>query len=576
MRTNVFFKSFLGYVLITVLLLVLILFFSFTTIRNHYIETLSNDLQNLGTALLLKTTPLIVQNEPDSLDALVKKLGAEIGTRITIMAPDGVVLADSEKDPKQMENHRRRLEVMQALDHEVGRSIRFSRTVKQEMLYVAIPVEKDGIVIGIVRTSLFLHDINILLNQLTTRLLFICIIVGVASLALAALFSRNLSKPIRELVRASRRVATGDFDVAVLFKRKDELRQLADSFNDMIFQIKTLISELSLEKDALNTIIASIQEGVLVLDKQGKIVLCNESLRKMVDAPCAEGKHYWETIRTPQLGQLVDRVLHEENTVVRDELHINNRNFVCSATHLSTAEQTVLTFHDITELLGLASMKKDFILNVSHELRTPLTAIKGFVETMEHEEKTKGKRYLSIIKKHTDRLINIVQDLQMLSELEETEKIEIEDVNLKELLKTIHKLFEHRLQEKGIVFKINIAHDVSSITADPFKLEQMFINLIDNAVKYTEKGEIRLTIEPYDSSVKIELTDTGVGIPAEHLSRIFERFYVVDKSRSRKMGGTGLGLSIVKHIVQSHNGTIEVSSMVNRGSTFTIIIPKLR
>jgi two-component system phosphate regulon sensor histidine kinase PhoR len=574
MKTNVFLKSFQGYVLITVLLAALVLLLSFSIIKDHYIDTLGDNLQHLGTALLLRTTPLIDEGRNDSLDIIAKELGSRINTRITVIAPDGTVLADSEEDPQKMDNHKWRPEIARALEGIAGRSVRYSRTVKQDMLYVAVPVHRDGKIIGVVRTSLFLDDINTLLNTLRNRLLIACAIIAAVSLLLAALFSRNLARPIRELVRASRRVAAGDFNVAVLFKRKDELRDLADSFNDMVSQIKELFNEVSQEKEALTTIISSIQEGVLVLDKHGKIILCNDSLRKITGSVPAEGRYYYEVLRTANLGQLIDKVTREPDTVAHGEFHMHNRNYVCSATFLSAAQQTVLTLHDITELLGLATMKKDFVLNVSHELRTPLTAIKGFVETMEHEGKRKSKHYLEIIKKHTDRLINIVQDLQMLSELEETDKIEVEDVNLKQLCSTIHKLFERRLQKKDIAFKIEIDQRVSTIKADPFKLEQLFINLIDNAIKYTEKGEIRITAEPHDSSVKISVQDTGVGISEEHLSRIFERFYVVDKSRSRKMGGTGLGLSIVKHIVQAHNGTIEVSSENDKGSVFTIIIPK--
>ncbi|KPK73650.1 hypothetical protein AMJ87_01140 [candidate division WOR_3 bacterium SM23_60] len=576
MKTSFFLKSLQGYVLITLLLAALVFIFSLSIIKTHYISTLSNDLEHLSTALLLRLTPLVDKNATDSLNMITTEVGATINTRITVIDPQGRVLADSKENPEDMDNHRWRPEIAQALEGEPGTSVRFSRTVKKEMLYVAVPMVKQGETIGVVRTSLFLDDINTLLNALGMRILLICAIIAAASLILAVLFSRNLSKPIRELVHASRRVAVGDFDVTVLFKRRDELKELADSFNDMVSQIKTLFNEVSLEKEALNTIIASIQEGVLVLDKHGRIVLCNDGFRKITNLLPVEGKYYYEVIRTPKLGQLLDTVLQKADAVVHDELRIGNRTYVCSGTFLSAAQQTVLTLHDITELLGVATMKKDFILNVSHELRTPLTAIKGFVETMEQEGKAQSKHYLDIIKKHTDRLINIVQDLQVLSQLEETERIELEEVNLRQLLETIRKLFEQRLKEKGLVFTIDIARDVSSIIADPFKLEQMFINLIDNAIKYTEKGEISLTAEPHDTSAKIRLKDTGVGIPEQHLTRIFERFYVVDKSRSRKMGGTGLGLSIVKHIVQAHNGTIEVSSEVNKGTTFTIILPKSR
>lgn len=572
MKRSVFFKTFSGYLLITLLLSVLILLFTFATIKDHYIQTLTNDLKNLATTLKLKVTPLLKENQFAKLDTLVKELGAEIGTRITIIAPNGMVLADSEKDPKAMENHSTRLEIIQALEGKTGNSIRFSRTIKEEMLYVAILINEEDTVLGVLRVSLFLSEINGLLNNLKIKILQIVIIIIAVSLFVAVIFSKSLSKPISELVSASHRVAAGDFNVMILSKRNDELRELAESFNYMVTQIKKLVTELSLEKEALNTIITSIQEGIVVLDKKGKILLSNDSFGKIVNNTAVKDKFYWELIRSNKLGKLIENI-SGENAVASEEIEINKRNYICSAAFLSSAEQIVLTLHDITEILQATKMKKDFVTNVSHELRTPLTAIKGFVETLEQEKNVKTKHYLDIIKRHTDRLINIVQDLQLLSELEEKEKLELGNVNLQKLVNNIFKMFNQRLTEKNLYFKLNIADKFPAIKADSFKLEQMFINLIDNALKYTEKGGITITVDQINSSVKIEIEDTGIGIPGEHLSRIFERFYVVDKSRSRKMGGTGLGLAIVKHIVQVHKGGIKIESKVNKGSKFTIILP---
>ena len=573
MKRSVFLKTFSGYLLITLLLSVLILLFTFATIKDHYIQTLTNDLKNLATTLKLEVIPLLKENKFDKLDTLVKGLGAEIKTRITVIAPDGMVLADSEKDPKAMENHSRRLEIIQALEGKTGKSLRFSRTIKEEMLYVAILINEEDTVLGVLRVSLFLSEINGLLNNLKTKILQIAIIIIAVSLFIAVIFSKSLSKPISELVSASHRVASGDFDVMILSKRKDELRELAESFNHMVTQIKKLVTELSLEKEALNIIIASIHEGIVVLNKKGKILLSNDSFGKIVNNTAVKDKFYWELIRSHKLGKLIENI-GRENAVVSEEIEINERNYICSAAFLSSAEQIVLTLHDITEILQVTKMKKDFVANVSHELRTPLTAIKGFVETLEQEKNVKTKHYLDIIKRHTDRLINIVQDLQLLSELEEKEKLELGNVNLQKLVNNIFKMFNQRLTEKNLYFKLNIADKFPAIKADSFKLEQMFINLIDNALKYTEKGGITITVGQINSSIKIEIEDTGIGIPEEHLSRIFERFYVVDKSRSRKMGGTGLGLAIVKHIVQAHKGEINIESKVNKGSKFTIILPR--
>jgi two-component system phosphate regulon sensor histidine kinase PhoR len=237
----------------------------------------------------------------------------------------------------------------------------------------------------------------------------------------------------------------------------------------------------------------------------------------------------------------------------------------------------VAVLYNITELKNLERVKKDFIANISHELRTPLTAIKGFVETLEEEEEIRNVQYLEIIKRHTDRLMHIVNDLLLLSELEQPESaFVIENINLASLAENILKVFEQGAREKGIQLKLVARKDLKTIQADPFKLEQMFINLLDNAIKYTEKGEVSVSLGQGDFKSIIEIKDTGIGIPASHLPRIFERFYVVDKSRSKKFGGTGLGLSIVKHIVLLHGGAIDVESSLGIGTKFTITLPMNR
>ena len=229
---------------------------------------------------------------------------------------------------------------------------------------------------------------------------------------------------------------------------------------------------------------------------------------------------------------------------------------------------------DVSEIRNVERIKKDFVVNVSHELRTPLTAIKGFVETMLGDvQKQDHKRYLDIIKRHTDRLINIVKDLMMLSSLERQSSLEIEDVSLGELIEQTRKVYDQPLKEKGLSLRIEFDDEHIVLKADPFKLEQVFINLIDNAIKYTEQGGISIKVSHEQKYVAIVIEDTGIGMSANHLAKIFERFYVVDKSRSRKVGGTGLGLSIVKHILLLHNATITVQSNVGIGTTFTIHLP---
>jgi two-component system phosphate regulon sensor histidine kinase PhoR len=234
----------------------------------------------------------------------------------------------------------------------------------------------------------------------------------------------------------------------------------------------------------------------------------------------------------------------------------------------------VVILYDITEMKNVEKIKKDFVVNVSHELRTPLTAIKGFVETLEESVEDENRNFVEIIKRNTDRLINIVEDLLVLSELEEKgTTLELEELQLKEMVERILKIFEPRMKEKGLGLELHVKGSAPRIMADAFKLEQALINLIDNAVKYTEKGTIAISLRYQDSQVMIEIKDTGIGIPEEHIPRLFERFYVVDKSRSKRLGGTGLGLSIVKHIVLLHNGTLQVKSLPSQGTTFSISLP---
>jgi len=571
MKRTIFFKIFLNFCLIILSLSMLVFFFSFRAIKHHYINILSLELKNLAYTLNLKVLPLVEAKDYERLDSLVKEVGKNTNTRITIIAPDGRVLADSEKDPHLMENHSNRPEVIQAKTKGFGKSLRFSTTLKKEMLYVAIPIESNKKFLGILRVSLFLEDIDKLLSQLKLDLFGIVIFVTLFSLLGAIFFSRSLSRPLKELVSASKRIADGDFSVKVKFKRNDEVGELARSFNKMSEELKHLFDDLTLKQKELSSIISSLEEGLLVLDKEGRIILFNESFRKLARTN-PEGRHWWEVLRNPRVGELIEKA-KKEKRISSENLELNEKEFLCSLVFIPFKEELVIVFHDITEFKKLEKIKTDLVVNVSHELRTPLTAIKGYVETLEEEIEGDSKHYLDIIKRHTDRLINIVADLLLLSELEEKGLTQInEEVNLEKLVKDVFKIFEQKSKEKGL--KLNLICEGNPVVeGDAFKLEQMFINLVDNAIKYTEKGEVLVCLKQADEEVIIKVKDTGIGIPKEHLDRIFERFYVVDKSRSKKLGGTGLGLSIVKHIVLLHNGKIDVKSSPGEGTEFIITFP---
>jgi len=574
MKKSIFLRIFGGYLLLTAALCGLIIVFSYYVIRSSNIETKAQELTDLAIALKAEVTPYVESRNTSQLEAFTKDLGKAIHARITVIAPNGVVLSDSEQNPLIMENHRTRTEIAQAMEGNTGRFLRVSDTLKQEMLYIAIPVVKDNKTIYVLRVSKFLKEITTTTKLLVEKIVLIAIIISVVALIFAFLLSRSISRPVRELRDALHKVAGQNFNVRVLLKNNDELKELADSFNYMIAEMEGLFAELSRQKEELDSIISSLQEGILVLDKEERVLISNESLCIITGKSLGKGNLYWEVLREPKLSELIKRVRHDRRNST-EEIELNNRTFLCSATFLHYKEEITTVFHDITEIKKLEKIKTDFVLNVSHELRTPLTSIKGFLETIETgmlDDDT--KHYIVIIKRNTDRLINIINDLLSLSEMEEKGlKVQMETVNLKDITEQALVVFEQQIQAKGVFVHLSIDPDLPAVQGDPFKLEQVFINLIDNALKYTEKGGITIEMKSQRGKIVITLQDTGAGIPPEHLSRIFERFYVVDKSRSKKLGGTGLGLSIVKHIILLHNGTIKAESTPGHGTTFTITLP---
>lgn len=573
MKRSFFLKIFGWYVVIVLGLGLLIPFYAFRTVRRHFIDNQAQHLKNLAQTLVPKIMPLVDSGNSEEMNYFIKDLGKKIETRITVIDSEGVVLADSEEDAKKMDNHRYRPEIYQALQAKTGRAIRWSSTLRQEMLYIGLLLEKEGKAIGVLRVSLFLKDIQRLLARIDKDTGRAVVVLLLLMVAMAFFVSRSLSRPVKDLIDASRKVASGDFDVRIYPKRKDELRDLAESFNYMTAEIRGLFENLASQKEELESILASIQEGLLVLDKDGKIILANQSFKHIIQSDQVEGRFYWEVVRSSRFGDLINKARMEKCSL-QGEFDLNEKDYLCSASYLHLPERLVVTVHDLTETRRLEKVKRDFVLNISHELRTPLTAIKGFVETLEGEVEEKNKYYLGIIKRNTERLINIVKDLLLLAELEEKGiSVKQEHLDLRPLVQDVLKIFEQKAKEKGLTIELGVDPELPRIYADPFVLEQMFINLIDNAINYTEKGRVRISLRKETEAVQIEVEDTGMGIPPEHLDRIFERFYVVDKSRSKRLGGTGLGLAIVKHIVLAHHGEISVKSQPGQGTTFSVTLP---
>jgi two-component system phosphate regulon sensor histidine kinase PhoR len=575
MKNKLFTRIFISYIIVAAVTAVLSGFFSMNSIRSHTIETQKSILKKFISVIMPSAEPYLKKPGAAGLEEFIKK--ASIGTdiRFSFINKDGKVLADSEHDPETMDNHSYRPEIRSALAGSDGSSMRFSNTIKQDMLYYAVPYYGGNkYVSAVIRASMPVSDIKALSDSMMWEIIKALALVLLIALAAAYFYSRNLYRPIKELAIASGKVAAQDFDVRVSVRERDEMRELAENFNFMTSQIKQLFSELKEKQKQLDSIIDSVSEGLLVVDEKGRLVLINKSFRAIAGADIKEGGFYWECFMPVKFNEAVEKGLKNRAYFV-EQLDIKGRTYLCSANFLEEKKQVAFVLYDISEFKDLERIKKDFVANVSHELRTPLTAIKGFAETLEQDSKNAEERhYLDIIKKNADRLINIVNDLLTLSQLEEMEKLsDTDNVNIFEVVSNALKIFEQAIKAKGLSVNVDIDRRVPLIKGDFFRLEQVFINLIDNAVKYTDKGSIDISAVVEEKQVKIILTDTGAGIAPDHLPRIFERFYVVDKSRSRKLGGTGLGLSIVKHIVGLHRGRIAAASEQGKGTTFEIYLP---
>lgn len=573
MKKTLFFKISGGFLILILIFSAAVLLFTFSRIRSFYIDSIAQELETLGTAVKTDIVELWQKQETDALDDYFKEFGRQIETRITLVNDNGVVLADSDEEPEVMDDHKFRPEIIRAFGGEPGQSLRFSKTVQRDMLYVSLPVRQEGRVTAVLRLSRYLHDINSLLSGLSQSLLQFILILLVLSIAAALIMTRSFTRPLGQLSEAAQRIGSGDFDVKVLIKKQDELQELAQSFNYMTEQIKNLFQEISQKKDEMQSILLSIEEGLLVIDKEGRIVLSNQSFCEISQVQVENGQYYWEVIREPQFSEMIESA-SKQGSRYTQEFEFNDRIYYCSINFLENRDELVITFHDITKVKNIEKIKRDFVINVSHELRTPLTAIKGFLETLEEETDGRPLDYVQTIKRNTERLIHIVKDLLMLSEVEDKRKpLRKEKFDPGKLIGDVGKIFEPRIKQKKLDMIINIEPELPSLYADPFMLEQVVINLLDNAVKYTESGRIGIDLKQEDGQLVLSIQDSGIGIPKKDVSRIFERFYAVDKSRSRSLGGTGLGLSIVKHIVQLHGGRIDIESSPGIGTRFVITLP---
>jgi two-component system, OmpR family, phosphate regulon sensor histidine kinase PhoR len=522
---------------------------------------------------------------PAQLEDWARQASVRARARVTIIDPNGIALADSHHDPETMENHSNRPEIIQAHRDSsgAGSSIRHSATINQDLCYSAIRLTYHDQPGYILRLAVSLDDVDSSIAAVRLKILWASFYAALLALVFAYFFSRSFTQRIARLRTFAEGLVDAHFSQAAPSDTDDELGALGRSLSVTATQLGNLVDRLSVESAQREAILSSMVEGVLAVDSNLRITFANESFARVVGAthPVPAGKSLVEVVRAPELREVLTWVLTSGESVRRRmQLHSAERAFEVQAAPLTSgaARGAIAILHDITDLERLERIRRDFVANVSHELRTPLTAIRGYAETLLEgalEDQENNRRFLEIIKTNAIRLNNISSDLLTLSELEAGKaRPEPEVVGIRAAVESAFRTLESEAQLRGVSLVCGPIEE-AKVLGNRLQIEQALVNLLDNAVKFNRpKGEVRVEVmRANDGRIRITIADTGVGIPHEDLPRIFERFYRVDKARSREVGGTGLGLSIVKHIIERMNGSVNVESQFGKGSTFTLLLP---
>lgn len=552
-----------------------------------YLTHIKNELLIRNQLLKPEIKDLIAKNDFKALNKLSKSIDLEIDTRITLIDKKGKVLCDSRGEVDLMAPHLTddRKEIINAFMGKCSTSIRNSSTLSTRMIYAAIPI-RSGSQTYVLRTAMSIAQIDNILARARRDILIFGLLVAVAASILSYFIVHNIRTPIKALRVNAARIAGGDLDTSLPIPAKGAIHDLALSLNNMSEQLKKRLEQLYVEKKKRDAIFTSMTEGVIALDLSGNILDINRAAIEMLELPAEpNGLSFYTLIDNDDLLKVVEKIIKNKELVESElTLHIiQERHIRVCGTVLSSKGNifgAVIVFYDVTQVKKLENFRHDFIADVSHEIKTPLTAIRGAVETLAEgaiKEPENATKFMKIITKHSDRLNSLVHDILSLSRLEiKTEARERDFANLKiaSIINTACEICQERADNKDVKFKVSLKSKDYQIEGDCQLLEQALINLIENAIKYSESSEsIEINAAKKDANILIEVKDHGTGIAAQHLPRLFERFYRVDRARSRKLGGTGLGLAIVKHIAQLHKGNISVKSELGQGSTFILCLP---
>ncbi|MCF6291695.1 MAG: ATP-binding protein [Desulfobacterales bacterium] len=571
--------------------ILLIALYGGQSLKLFYVNQTAAQLEAQSRLVEREVTRLLQDNRRADLNSFFAEVGQRTSARITLVDQQGKVLNDTAHDPRKMENHGGRPEIIQAMAGRVGRSKRYSTTIGQDMLYVAIPLMEKGSIRGVLRASIPLTAIDNTLRGFFYRVgLGLLVIAGLAA-GITLFVSRKVSRPLQMMRQGAMQFAAGDFSKKISVSGSEEIVGLAQSMNSMAAHLDDRIRAVVSQRNELETVLSSMGEGVIAVDLDANVVYMNGSAARQlgVDQWKVQGRNILEVVRNIDLLHFIQKTLAEdgpsEGSLVFNRGREGERILQLRGAQLFDARKTrhgaLIVMNDVTRLLRLENIRRDFVANVSHELKTPITSIKGYVETLLDETgdgPAQVRDFLEIIHKHANRLQAIVEDLLTLSKIEqddEREMIPLARETIKNVLRAAIEVCSAKAAEKNINITLQ-CDDSLAAAINRHLLEQACINLIDNAVKYSGPGsKVQVEAETTGTDLLIRVRDTGPGIAAEHLDRLFERFYIVDKARSRKLGGTGLGLAIVKHIARAHGGRVTVQSELEKGTVFTIHLPRV-
>jgi len=562
------------------------------TFKDFYYAQTEQDLSSRTRFVEKLLEQPITEGDYSKVDSLCKALGAASGTRLTAILPSGKVIGDSREDPAAMDNHEFRPEIVHAKSSGIGTARRHSYTLYSDFMYVAKTLTQNDSLVAYVRTSISVVSIDAALGMVYFEIALGAVAVTALVFLSSLVISRRLSSQLVDMGEMARRFAAGELSHRLPQRKIREIDELSRALNDMASRLEDRIQTVIKQRSEQEAVFASMVEGVIAFDSEERLIDLNVAAEKMlgIDANRQKGRYLHEIARSPYLQDFVARALKSVEPI-ETELPLRASSIQSTEEKFFQAHGAVLrdsdgnrigvvvVLNDVTRLKRLENLRRDFVANVSHELKTPITAIKGFVETLLDgalNDQDNARRFLEIIIKHSDRLNSIIDDLLLLSRLEsgaDMPAVRLSDENLKDTIGDSLKLLTDAATARNI--RIVTACDPLLIARiDRELLQEAIINLVDNAIRYSHEGTIvSIGVQKKGGEVQIEVADTGPGIPQEHLTRLFERFYRVDANRSRRLGGTGLGLAIVKHIAIAHGGNVSVESVVGKGSIFRIHLP---